>query len=460
MTAPAPIAEMCSHFGECGGCAHQDWAYPRQLEEKARTLAGYLEAVGWTAPVPVRPSPDVWHYRNKVEFSFGRVRPDGGSPEGGTLHGVSGIPCQRQGTKGAPEARDAGGPGSASPALHVPGPQVPVPVGAPQPAGLVLGFKKRKRWDYTLNMRECRIFSPRAGALLEAARTWAGRESLPAYDSKTHSGFLRHLVLREGKNTGQMMVILVAAAGGLSPEAVEGLQKSFAEAALEACPGATVLWGENAKLADTAVSDTLKTLSGPGYIEERMGDLVFRISPHSFFQTNSRGAQELYAVLRGWVEDSAARRVLDLYCGGGGISLTLARSVEKVVGVEIHPDAVADARRNALLNGIANAEFYPEKAEAFLNFGSMARFFPGESAGGGQDWTAVFDPPRSGLHPGVLKALLAIRPRFLIYVSCNPKLLPADLKALSQCYKMDKIEAFDLFPHTDHFEAALQLSLL
>ena len=90
----------------------------------------------------------------------------------------------------------------------------------------------------------------------------------------------------------------------------------------------------------------------------------------------------------------------------------------------------------------------------------MARFFPGESAGGGQDWTAVFDPPRSGLHPGVLKALLAIRPRFLIYVSCNPKLLPADLKALSQCYKMDKIEAFDLFPHTDHFEAALQLSLL
>ncbi|MBI4249563.1 MAG: 23S rRNA (uracil(1939)-C(5))-methyltransferase RlmD, partial [Elusimicrobia bacterium] len=325
--------------------------------------------------------------------------------------------------------------------------------------GLVLGFKKRKRWDFTLNMRECRIFSPRAGALLEAVRAWAGREGLPAYDSKTHNGFLRHLVLREGKNTGQMMVILVSG-GGLSPEAVEGLQKSFVEAALKACPGATVLWGENAKLADTAVSDTLKTLSGPGYIEERMGDLVFRISPHSFFQTNSRGAQELYAVLRGWVEDSAARRVLDLYCGGGGISLTLARSVEKVVGVEIHPDAVADARRNALLNGIANAEFYAEKAEAFLNFGSISRLFPGQPAGGGQDWTAVVDPPRSGLHPGVLKALLAIRPRFIIYVSCNPKLLPADLKALSQCYKMDKIEAFDLFPHTDHFEAALQLSLL
>jgi len=206
-----------------------------------------------------------------------------------------------------------------------------------------------------------------------------------------------------------------------------------------------VLWGVNEKASDVAVSDRLKVLSGPGHITEllRFGDreLGFRISPHSFFQTNTRAANLLYGRLRDWVAEEKADTVLDLYCGGGGITLSVADRCRKAVGVESHPAAIADARENAALNGIGHAEFYAGAVELLL---------PALLALGPQ--VGICDPPRAGMHATARAVLAASGPRTLICVSCNPDSLARDLEELCPAYSIVRLEVFDLFPHTEHVE--------
>jgi len=390
-SSPRPAnSPRCSHFGTCGGCASQNLPYEEQLRlktDKVRAALAFIKE----APEPrSHASPDIWFYRNKMEFSFADVYP-------------------------------------------------------PRPGGplVKLGMKPKGRWYEVLDLQECFLLSPETAPLLARVRAWAEAEKVAPYNGHKKQGFLRHLVLREGKNTGVRMAYLVTAPGDL-PAA------SFLEAVREVYPASTVLWGVNNKASDVAVSGELCVLSGPGHISEllRFGDreLELRISPHSFFQTNTGAANLLYGLLRGWVQEEKADTVLDLYCGGGGITLCLADCCRKAVGVESNPAAVADARANADCNRLRNAEFYHGAVEFLL---------PALLALGPQ--VVVCDPPRAGMHATARAVLAEQGPGTLICVSCNPQSLARDLEALGAAYRLERLEVCDLFPHTEHVEAVALL---
>jgi 23S rRNA (uracil-5-)-methyltransferase RumA len=335
-------------------------------------------------------APDIWNYRNKMEFSFGDVYPP-----------VSGK-------------------------------------------WLKLGMKPKGRWYEILDLQECHLPSPEAAALLAAVREWAEREKVPPYNSHKKEGVLRHLVLREAKNRPERMVLLVTTNGQIP-------KPSFIEAVQRVYPATTILLGANAKPSDTAIADSLEVLTGSGYITETLyfpdGAVDYRVSPQSFFQTNSKATEALYGLLRAWTRElPSTSTVLDLYCGGGGIALSLAGAARKVIGVELNASAVADAKANAERNGMKNCEFYCASVETLLP--SLLDMRPE---------AVVVDPPRAGLHAKAAAALLEMSPPIIFYVSCNPESLGRDLKLLSAKYAVERLVVVDLFPHTDHIETVVRL---
>jgi 23S rRNA (uracil-5-)-methyltransferase RumA len=381
---------LCRHFGTCGGCSLQDRPYDAQLTYKKEKVAAALAGIEGLPPLTIRGAPAIWNYRNKMEFSFGDVYP----------------PVEGQWLK--------------------------------------LGMKPKGRWYEILDLQECRLPSPEAAPLLAAVRAWAEKEKVPPYNSHKKEGQLRHLVIREAKNRPERMVVLVTTTGEIPKE-------SFVAAVKSVYPATSILLGSNKKLSDTAVSDSFEPLLGPGEIIESLdfedGSIQYRISPLSFFQTNTKGTELLYGLLRSWTRELKAKLMLDLYCGGGGIALSLAGACGKVVGVESNPHAVADAKANAALNGLTNCDFYGATTEFMLP--SLLDMGPD---------AAVIDPPRAGLHANAVKALLENAPPILFYVSCNPDALARDLKALSPLYAVQRLVCVDLFPHTDHVETLAWLS--
>jgi 23S rRNA (uracil1939-C5)-methyltransferase len=389
-SSPTEATLLCRHFGTCGGCSLQDKAYDVQLVLKKEKVLAALAGISGLPSPSVIAAPDIWNYRNKMEFSFGDVYP---------------------------------------------------PV---EGKWLKLGMKPRGRWYEILDLQECRLPSPEAVKLLAAVRAWAEREKVPPYNSHKKEGILRHLVIREAKNRPERMVLLVTT-NGLIPK------PSFIEAVQGVYPATTILLGSNAKQSDTAVSDSLETLTGTGYITETLyfadGAVDYRISPQSFFQTNTKGTEALYGLLRAWTRElPGAGTVLDLYCGGGGIALALAGAARKVVGVELNAAAVADAKANAERNGFKNCEFYCAAVELLLP--SLLDMRPD---------AVVVDPPRAGLHVKASATLLEMAPPAIFYVSCNPESLARDLKILTAKYAVERLVVVDLFPHTDHVETVARL---
>ncbi len=389
-SSPTEASLLCRHFGTCGGCSLQDRSYDAQLVlKKDKVLAALAGIEGLPAPSLIG-APDIWNYRNKMEFSFGDVYP----PVAGKW--------------------------------------------------LKLGMKPKGRWYEILDLQECRLPSPEAAKLLASVREWAEREKVPPYNSHKKEGVLRHLVLREAKNRPERMVLLVTTDGNIP-------KPSFIEAVQAVYPATTILLGSNAKASDTAVSDSIETLTGTGYITETLyfpdGAVDYRISPQSFFQTNTKGTEALYGLLRAWTRElTGTGTVLDLYCGGGGIALSLAGAARKVVGVELNPSAVADAKANAERNGFKNCEFYCAAVELLLP--SLLDLRPE---------AVVVDPPRAGLHAKAAATLLEMAPPLIFYVSCNPESLGRDLAALKEKYAVDRLVVVDLFPHTDHVETVVRL---
>lgn len=379
----------CLHFGACGGCSLQDLAYEAQLVYKKDAVAKALSGLGGLPPLSILGAPEHWYYRNKMEFSFGDVYP----PEPGKW--------------------------------------------------LKLGMKPKGRWHTILDLEECHLPSPEAAGLLKAVRAWAEKEKVPPYNSHKKVGVLRNLVIREAKNTGERMVVLVCNEGAVPEE-------SFVQAVLSVYPATTILIGRHLTVSDTAQADSVEVVYGPGHIKETLrfpdGAVSYRISPGSFFQTNTRGTEVLYGLVRSWARELGGGLALDLYCGGGGIALALAGACRKVVGVESVESAVRDAEANAALNGITNCDFYHAKAEFLLP--ALLDMEP--------DF-AVVDPPRAGLHKSAVAALLAHTPPSLVYVSCNPEALARDLKPLMEKYSVERLQAVDLFPHTDHVETVALL---
>lgn len=395
-------SDLCPHFGECGGCQSQDVAYSDQLAAKEKQLRELFGAF-WHQDIPVMPSPGLWYYRNKLDFNFGRKFYPELPPKG----------FQRE---------------------------------------TVLGFRRKGRWYWPLDIHECRIGSPEMAGLLKAVRGWAKGKGLRAFHSRRGEGFLKILLVREGKRTGQRMVVLITRPGELDGP-------SFVDTVLSACPTNSVQWAIHHGLAEVAAGDEVTVLHGSSTIEERLripegGDvreLRFCISPFSFFQTNPLASETLYGLIRSWVRRIAPAKLYDLYGGGAGLALTCADLALQVVSVESVESATSDGLRNASLNDVENISFVTQTVEEYL--GKLL------AAGGMErDSAVIADPPRPGLHPKALRRLLELYPPQIVYVSCKPAVLARELPALLQKYRLRELCAVDMFPHTDHVEAVAWLS--
>ena len=383
------VAAPCRHFGVCGGCRFQDLAYSVQLAEKERQVRDALVRIGRFAEPPldpIVPAASQFAYRNKLEYSF---------------------------TSGED--------------------------------GVDLGFHRAGRWDEVIGIEECLLTTDVGNAIRLAVRGWAREEQLEAYDQENGSGYLRHLVVREGRNTGQALVVLVTAPG-------ERFEAGYLVDVLRRFPEVrSIHWAINDTPAEQTNLPT-KLLWGEDAIEEEILGLRFRVRPSAFLQTNTEMAERLYELAREYAGLSGEENVFDLYCGTGTIGLALAESAGSVWGVEISEEAVACAIENAVLNGIDNARFFAG------NVGQSIEELREEA---GSPDVVIVDPPRAGLAGKALRRTGALGASRIVYVSCNPTTLASDLQVLRDeySYVLERCRPVDMFPHTPHVESVSLLSL-
>jgi 23S rRNA (uracil1939-C5)-methyltransferase len=389
--SPARVEAPCRHFGVCGGCRFQDLAYEAQVGEKERQVRDALVRIGRFEDPPLEPivpATSQFGYRNKLEYSF-------------------------------TETED----------------------------GVDLGFHRAGRWDEVIGIAECLLTTDLGNAIRLAVRDWAREERLEPYDqgTGTGTGYLRHLVVREGRNTGQALVVLVTGPG-------EHFEAGYLVDVLRRFPEVrSVHWAINDTPAEQTNLPT-KLLWGDDAIEEQILGLRFRVRPSAFLQTNTEMAEHLYELAREYAGLTGTENVYDLYCGTGTIGLALAGQARFVWGLEISEEAVACAIENAELNGIENARFFAG------NVGQTVEELREEAD---DPDVVVVDPPRAGLAGKALRRTGSLGARRIVYVSCNPTTLASDLQVLRDeyGYELDRCRPVDMFPHTPHVESVSVLSL-
>ncbi|MEA2495664.1 MAG: rRNA (uracil1939-C5)-methyltransferase [Thermoleophilaceae bacterium] len=357
--------------------------YERQLAEKERQVREALERYGGFESPPVEPivaAEQTWRYRNKLEYSFG-------------------------------ESEDG---------------------------ELVLGFHKPGRWNDIEDVTEDVLASEEIDAVRNAAREWARAEGLSSWDRRSGSGFLRNLVVREGRRSGQVQARIVTSEGDFNAE-------GFA-AALEAD---SVLWTQTGGVSETTREGKTVLLQGEEWIEETLCGLRLRISHEAFFQTNTEMAEQLYAAAADAAALTGSERVFDLFCGIGTIGLSMATDARELWGIELVEQATGDAERNAALNGIGNAHFVAGDVR------TAAR--PLVERAGTPDVVLV-DPPRAGLSQKVVRRILETEPQRIVYVSCNPTTLAPNARQMAEAgYELRKVKPVDMFPQTPHIECVALL---
>ena len=311
--------------------------------------------------------------------------------------------------------------------------------------GVDLGFHRAGRWDEVIGIEECLLTTDVGNAIRLACRAWAREERLEPYDQATGTGYLRHLVVREGRNTGQALVVLVTAPG-------ERFESGYLVDVLRRFPEVrSIHWAINDTPAEQTNLPT-KLLWGEDAIEEEILGLRFRVRPSAFLQTNTEMAERLYELALEYAALTGTENVYDLYCGTGTIGLALASRAASVWGLEISEEAVACAIENAELNGVENARFYAG------NVGQTIEELREEA---GEPDVVVVDPPRAGLAGKALRRTGALGARRIVYVSCNPTTLASDLQVLRDeyGYSLERCRPVDMFPHTPHVESVSTLSL-
>ena len=392
---------VCPHFGVCGGCQWQDISYEAQLFWKRTHVIeclGHIAGAGETEVAPIIASPEIVHYRNKMEFTFSDRR------------WLLAEELDREFTRESLFA---------------------------------LGLHVRGLFDKVCNIDSCILQSDEASAILREVRQWAVKSGLPAYNIRTHQGFWRFLVVREAKRTGQKLVHLITSANPDAGRSVDQLANHLRSK----FPGITTLIHSiNDKKSQVAIADSSRVLFGPGFIEERLGGLRFQISAHSFFQTNTPGAEKLYETVSRLAAFEGAEKVWDLYCGTGSIGLYIASHVKNVVGIELLEEAIHDARENCRINNIDNCSFLAGDLKDVISKVSQM----------GRPDIVIVDPPRAGMHPKVVQALLESLPGRIIAVSCNPASLARDAALLLGAYDIKEVQPIDLFPHTPHLECVVR----
>lgn len=405
--SPIAVPPRCVHFGACGGCLWQNLPYHEQLKVKRDLVTECLARIGRLSEglvLPPLPSPQTYHYRNKMEFSFSDRR---------WLE---------------PEELESSRPA--------------------KPRHFALGLHLKGFYNRVLDIEECHLQNPSSVAILKLVRDFALASGLAPYNTRNHKGFWRFLVVRDSKCSGNMLVELITAPHRNSALVATQLSSVLRAEIPELI---SLVHGISGKKAQVAIADAQEVLFGPGYLEENLGELRFRISSGAFFQTNSFAAKILLDEVAEVCMLTGSEVVWDLYCGTGAIAIRLAKDAKSVLGLELASEAVSDARVNAGLNGVDNCEFITGDVKLQLNSPS-----PLTGRYGGPQ-VVVADPPRAGMHPAVVKNLVALAPPRIIYVSCNPATLARDLKVLVEKYRLVRIRPVDLFPHTAHIETVTVL---
>ena len=396
------VPPVCAYFGSCGGCRWQHVEYQAQLDAKTESVQDALVRVGGFAEASARPaigSAKRYFYRNKMEFSFSANR---------------WLTRAEIDSGGRFDTRFALG-------LHVPG-----------------------QFDKVLDVHECHLQSTASADMVNRIRDFVQEKGWAPWHIRKHTGFLRHLVIRTGERTGDVMVNLVT--NGFDAERM-GEMATFLQ---QDFPDVTTFVNTiHTGKAQTAFGERIETVFGPGVIRDRIGPHTFEIAPNSFFQTNTAQAEQLYETVRDFADLQPEDRVYDLYCGAGTISIFVADAVRCVTGVELIEEAVRNARANARTNGVDNCTFVQ---------GDMATVFDDDFAAryGAADVLLV-DPPRAGLHPKVVEQIGASGPERFVYASCNPRTQARDLGLLRDAYRIEAVQPVDLFPHTPHIENVVKL---
>lgn len=401
------INPPCNYFGTCGGCKIQNYVYEKQLDFKTEAVRNAFKRIGGFENLeipPVLPSNDIFYYRNKMEFSFSD---------------------DRWLTK---EDVENGVPKDFALGLHVP-----------------------RFHSKIVDVHKCWLQSDASNRILNYTRDFFKSRGVSVYTIDTHSGFLRFLIVRECKNTNDLMVSLI------TYDYDEELINEYSEGLKKAAPEVTTFINAiSNKKAQVAFGDEEKVIFGKGYIEEELNKdngmkFKFKISPNSFFQTNTKQGERLYNIAAKAGDFKKTDKVLDLYCGTGSISIFVSDEVAEVKGVELVEDSIKNAFQNKELNNISNVDFELGDIKDFLLSKDVQELNKYDKV--------ILDPPRAGLHPKICEILAETDFEKIVYVSCNPVTQARDLQIIcgKGKYKINTVQPVDMFPHTYHIENVVDL---
>lgn len=387
-SAPNEVSAPCPVFEDCGGCTYQNLMYENQLSLKKKFILDILKDFNIEELYEgVEGSKNSFEYRNKMEFSFGDEYKDG---------------------------------------------------------PLTLGLHKRGSMYDIVNTDVCILVDEDFRNILKAVLSYARENNYSYYHKRSHQGLLRHLVIRKGIMTGAILVNLVTSSQGTIDE--EGLTNAILDLPLKGQVQG-IIHTVNDSLADVVQEDSGKILYGQDFITDKLYDLSFKITPYSFFQTNTIGAMQLYSVVKDFVGADKSKLLYDLYCGTGTIAQVLSPCADKVIGIELVEEAVVAARENAKLNGIKNCEFL---AGDVLELVDTLKEKPD---------VIILDPPRDGIHPKAIWKILDFEPKSFVYVSCKPTSLARDLPFfIERGYEIKRVKSVDMFPQTPHVETVVLMS--
>jgi 23S rRNA (uracil1939-C5)-methyltransferase len=401
---------FCSHFGVCGGCKWQMLPYAKQLGYKQEEVEQQMKRIGKVELPEMQPiagAQQTRHYRNKLEFTFS-------SRKYFTDAEIADMEMPEEGPRGLP----------AIPALgfHVPG-----------------------SFDKVIDIETCYLQGEPSNVIRNAVREYALEKEYSFYDIRNHVGLLRNLMVRRCES-GELMVNLVF---GEDDEAARldlmtYLRDAFSEIS-------SLYFTINRKFNDSLHDQVPVLFAGKPYVVEMLGGLKFKVGPKSFFQTNTRQAEVLYGITKSFAALTGKEVVYDLYCGTGSIGIFVSDQAASVIGVELIPEAIADAEENAVLNGISHAKFFAGDVADICT----TAFF----AVHGRPDVIITDPPRAGMHEKLVQQILEMAAPVVVYVSCNPATQARDLQLLSEKYAVTAIRPVDMFPHTHHIENVVQLKL-
>lgn len=392
----------CRYVEACGGCVRQHVAYQAQLDAKTRSVEETLVHHGGFEDVEVQPAlgaDAIFDYRNRMDFNFSAER---------WLTSAE------------------------------------IASGEDFDTDFALGLHPQGQPFKVLDLHECHLQSARSRRMVNRVRTFVKQRAWAPWSIRNHTGFLRHLVIREGERTGEVMVNLVT--NGRDEARMDELATLFRD---EFPAVTTFVNTVSTDHSQTVYGEAEHVVFGPGVIHDRIGGYTFEISPTAFFQTNTAQAERLYEVAAEYAGLAPTDLVYDLYCGTGTISLFVSGEAGRVVGVELAEDAVANARANAEANGVENCTFVA---------GDMLKLFTDDFVEEhGRPDVLIVDPPRAGLHKAVVKQIAALHPERFVYVSCNPQTQARDLKLLGGTYRIEAVQPVDMFPHTHHVENVVKL---